>query len=144
MSGLSREEAKHHVVIYVRVFAALLALTAVTVGISYLRLPLPQAVTLALAIAAFKVSLVAAFFMHLAGEKDTLVKYAWQTRMMEAVRRLNGCDSVGQPWGTNATLYPSKTGTPVVTFIHPGAHEFKPAAPALIVKFFKEHPAESK
>lgn len=82
--------------------------------------------------------------MHLAGEKDTLVKYAWQTRMMEAVRRLNGCDSVGQPWGTNATLYPSKTGTPVVTFIHPGAHEFKPAAPALIVKFFKEHPAEGK
>ena len=72
MSGLSREEAKHHVVIYVRVFAALLALTAVTVGISYLRLPLPQAVTLALAIAAFKVSLVAAFFMHLAGEKKII------------------------------------------------------------------------
>lgn len=78
--------------------------------------------------------------MHLAGEKDTLVKYPWQVRMMEAVRRLNGCESEGQPWGANATFYPSKTGTPVVTFIHSGGHEFKPSAVALIVKFFKEHP----
>jgi len=30
----------------------------------------------------------------------------------------------------------------VVTFIHSGGHEFNPAAPALIVKFFKEHPAK--
>jgi hypothetical protein len=26
-----------------------------------------------------------------------------------------------------------------VTFIHPGGHGFDPSAPALIVKFFKEH-----
>ena len=29
---------------------------------------------------------------------------------------------------------------PVVTFIHSANHAFPPAAPALIVKFFKEHP----
>jgi len=34
-----------------------------------------------------------------------------------------------------------RSGTPVVTFIHPGGHEFDPAAPRLIVKFFTEHPA---
>ena len=35
-----------------------------------------------------------------------------------------------------------KTGTPLVTFIHPGGHEFVPAAPAVIARFFKEHGRE--
>jgi polyhydroxybutyrate depolymerase len=80
----------------------------------------------------------------LAGEQDPLVKFAWQKRMMEAVRKINGCDSDGQPWDKQCTIYPSKTGTPIVTFIHPGGHEFDRNAPALIVKFFKEHPASGK
>ena len=82
--------------------------------------------------------------MHLAGDKDPLVKYQWQKTMMEAERRLNGCESEGKPWAEHCTLYPSKGGTPVVTFIFAGGHEFNPAAPALIVKFFKEHPATIK
>jgi polyhydroxybutyrate depolymerase len=77
--------------------------------------------------------------MHLAGEKDTLVKFAWQERMMKAERNLNGCSAAGQSWAKLATLYPSRTNTPVVTYIHPGGHEFRPEAPPLIVKFFKEH-----
>jgi polyhydroxybutyrate depolymerase len=60
------------------------------------------------------------------------------------VRRLNGCEAEGKPWGEHCTLYPSKSETPVVTFIHSGGHEFNSAAPALFVKFFKEHPAETK
>jgi polyhydroxybutyrate depolymerase len=76
--------------------------------------------------------------LHVAGEKDTLVKYEWQVRMMEALRKLNEC-AEGQPWGDSCTLYPSKLNAPVVTFIHPGGHQFSSAAPALIVKFFKEH-----
>jgi polyhydroxybutyrate depolymerase len=79
--------------------------------------------------------------LHIAGEKDPLVKFSWQTRMMQALRRINGCGSAGEHGEKGCTLYPSKTGAPVVTFIHPGGHEFNPAAPALIVKFFKEHPA---
>lgn len=78
--------------------------------------------------------------LHLAGESDPLVKFSWQKLMLETVRKVNGCDEKGEPWDKECTLYPSKTGTPVVTFIHPGGHEFDPAAPALIVKFFKEHP----
>jgi len=77
--------------------------------------------------------------LHLAGEKDDLVKYEWQQRGMEALKKLNGCDETGVEWAKNCTLYPSKTGTPVVTLIHPGAHNFPPEAPALFVKFFKEH-----
>jgi polyhydroxybutyrate depolymerase len=76
--------------------------------------------------------------LHVAGDNDALVKYAWQDRMMAALRKLNEC-SEGQPWGESCTLYPSKLNTPVVTFIHHGGHQFSPDAPALIVKFFKEH-----
>ncbi|MCX7046943.1 MAG: prolyl oligopeptidase family serine peptidase [Candidatus Sumerlaeota bacterium] len=76
--------------------------------------------------------------MHLAGEKDPLVKYEWQKRMIEALQKFNQCGE-SQPWDKGCTLYPSKAGAPVVTFIHPGAHQFVPEAPALIVKFFKEH-----
>ncbi|MCU0784892.1 MAG: dienelactone hydrolase family protein [Verrucomicrobia bacterium] len=75
--------------------------------------------------------------MHLAGEQDPLVKFTWQELTMNAVRKVNGCDREGKPWDKQCTIYPSKTGTPVVTFIHPGGHQFPKEAPALIVKFFK-------
>jgi polyhydroxybutyrate depolymerase len=79
--------------------------------------------------------------LHLAGEKDGLVKFSWQQQMMQTIRKVNGCVETGQPWAANATLYPSPQGTPVVTFIHPGGHEFPADGPALIVKFFRAHPA---
>ncbi len=77
----------------------------------------------------------------LGGQSDPLVKFAWQQRTMDAVRQVNGCAATGEPWGKLGTLYPSTGGTPLVTCIFPGGHQFNPAAPALIVKFFKEHPA---
>jgi polyhydroxybutyrate depolymerase len=82
--------------------------------------------------------------MLLAGENDRLVKFQWQRTMMNAVRRVNGCAPEGKPWDVHCTLYPSASGTPVVTFIHGGGHEFNRAAPRLIAKFFQENPtAES-
>jgi polyhydroxybutyrate depolymerase len=75
--------------------------------------------------------------MHLAGKKDTLVKFAWQDRMMQTLRKRNGCEGEGLTFGEHALLYPAPTGHPVVTFIHPGGHEFPASAPPLIVKFFK-------
>ena len=68
----SHEEIKRHVKIYVAVFAALAALTVVTVYVSYLHLPLAKAVPLALAIASVKGTLVALFFMHLISEKKVI------------------------------------------------------------------------
>ena len=76
--------------------------------------------------------------MHIAGEKDALVKFEWQEKTIAADRRLNGCEPDGKTWAKNCTLYASKTGTPVIAYIHPGAHSVPSAAPALIVKFFKE------
>jgi cytochrome c oxidase subunit 4 len=58
-----------HVRTYYKIFGALMVLTIVTVGVSYLHLPHTEAVIVALAIATLKASLVAMFFMHLKGEK---------------------------------------------------------------------------
>jgi cytochrome c oxidase subunit 4 len=58
---------------YLAVFAALLVLTAVTVGFSYLHLPHPLAVSIGLAIAIAKASLVVMFFMHLKGERPMVM-----------------------------------------------------------------------
>lgn len=77
---------------------------------------------------------------HLAGREDKLVQFAWQERTIVALRKLDQCDE-GQPWDKQkwCTLYPSKSGNPVVTYIHPGGHELPAEAPAMIVRFFKEH-----
>ncbi len=77
--------------------------------------------------------------MHLAGEKDILVKYAWQEATMKGLKRLNQCEDEGEEWSKYGTLYPSKLNTPVVTYIHPGTHKYPSEAPPLIIKFFKEH-----
>jgi polyhydroxybutyrate depolymerase len=80
--------------------------------------------------------------LHVAGANDPLVKYNWQEKMMQAVRRINGCGE-GEPWHSagdlKGTLYPSSGGTPLVTLIHPGGHEFPSQAPEQMVRFFKEH-----
>jgi len=76
--------------------------------------------------------------MHIAGEKDALVKFEWRERTITAARKINGCESDGKSWDTDCTIYPSKTGTPVIAYIHSGGHVVPASAPALIVKFFKE------
>lgn len=72
MEHLTEDAIKHHVKVYIRVFAALLCLTALTVGVSYFHLPILYAIMVALAIAVFKGSLVAGFFMHLMSEKKVI------------------------------------------------------------------------
>ena len=73
-----------HVRVYITVFVALMALTVITVAVSYLHLPPVMAVTVALFVATVKGSLVACYFMHLISEKRliyvvlviTVVKFA--------------------------------------------------------------------
>ena len=61
-----------HVRIYIVVFVSLMVLTLVTVAVSYLHLPIHQAVLVALLIATIKGSLVACYFMHLISEKKLI------------------------------------------------------------------------
>jgi polyhydroxybutyrate depolymerase len=80
--------------------------------------------------------------LHVAGETDPLVKFDWQKRMIDGLLAVNQCDK-GTAWDqdANCTIYASAIGVPVVTAIHPGGHEYPKQAPAVIVKFFKQHPA---
>lgn len=68
----SHGDIDKHVRAAVVVFIALLVLTAVTVGVSYLHLPTGQAIALALAIALLKGGLVCAWFMHLVSERQLI------------------------------------------------------------------------
>ena len=58
--------------IYIIVFVALMALTLITVAISYLHLPTAMAITVAVLVATIKGSLVACYFMHLISEKKLI------------------------------------------------------------------------
>ncbi len=67
--------AEHHVPnvrAYLIVFGALLILTCLTVWVSHLELDRPMAIAVGLFIATVKASLVAAFFMHLIGERTLI------------------------------------------------------------------------
>ena len=77
--------------------------------------------------------------LHVAGEADPLVKFEWQKTTMEQIKKINQVGE-GKPWEKYCTMYSSKAGAPVVTYIHPGTHQFAAEAPAVIVKFFKENP----
>ena len=61
-----------HVRVYITVFVALMALTIITVAVSYLHLSTPMAIAVALFIATIKGTLVAGYFMHLISEKKLI------------------------------------------------------------------------
>ena len=64
---------KKHVRTYMVVFASLMALTLVTVAVSYLDLPTGAAIGLALIVASVKGTLVACYFMHLISERKLIL-----------------------------------------------------------------------
>ncbi len=74
--------------------------------------------------------------LHVAGESDPLVKFAWQKLTIAAVLKLNECGP-GQPWSPSGQWHDSKVRAPVVVWTHPGGHEFPAAARPAIVKFFQ-------
>ncbi len=86
--------------------------------------------------------------IHVAGQNDPLVKFAWQEATFAAVRRFNGCAEEGKPWAKDgvldATIYASSKGAPLVAAIHGGGHEYAKGSTELIVRFFKENPKPAK
>ena len=86
--------------------------------------------------------------IHVAGEKDPVVKFSWQQATFATVRKINGCAEEAKPWAKagviEATIYASTKGAPLVTGIHGGGHEYPKGATELIVRFFKENPKPAK
>jgi cytochrome c oxidase subunit 4 len=72
MDAHASDDISKHVKTYYMVFGALMALTIVTVGVSYLHLPTHLAIVVALFIATIKGSMVALFFMHLNHERKLI------------------------------------------------------------------------
>jgi cytochrome c oxidase subunit 4 len=72
MGGHTVEEVRKSVRTYMVVFAALAALTVLTVAVSYVELGTAAAILVALFIASVKGSLVAMFFMHLIDERKAI------------------------------------------------------------------------
>jgi cytochrome c oxidase subunit IV len=72
MSASDVEAIRKQTRTYVGVFIALAIGTILTVAVAYLHLPVALAILVALIIASFKGSLVAAFFMHLSHERKVI------------------------------------------------------------------------
>jgi caa(3)-type oxidase subunit IV len=72
MDAHSADDIKKSVKTYMMVFGALMVLTIITVGVSYVHLPIAAAVTVALIVATIKGSMVAMFFMHLLHERKVI------------------------------------------------------------------------
>ena len=72
MDAHAADDVRSHVKTYYMIFGALMVLTMITVGVSYLHLPIPMAIAVALFVAAIKGSLVALFFMHLNHERKLI------------------------------------------------------------------------
>ncbi len=77
--------------------------------------------------------------MHIAQRNDPLVAFDRQERTMIEMRKVNGCDSEASKVGTNGSLYPSPTGTPVLLWISDGTHKFNSASVPTMVDFFRAH-----
>jgi len=75
----------------------------------------------------------------IAGEKDQLVPYQGQVMSVELTRRLLETDSSKAKTEGYTRTEPGINGTELVTYLHPGGHEFPPAALPLAVKFFQRH-----
>ena len=73
------------------------------------------------------------------GQADPLVKFDEAQKTIAEAKKVNGCVGEGKPWEMPGTMiYSSDHATPVVTFIHPGAHVVPKGANDMIVQFFKK------
>jgi len=72
MDAHSADDIRKSVKTYYMIFGALMLFTVITVAVSYLHLPVPMAILVALVVATIKGSLVALFFMHLSHERKII------------------------------------------------------------------------
>ncbi len=76
--------------------------------------------------------------MHVAGRRDTLVKFQWQEMTMQRIRSLNGCVAVGTPVGESGMLFASSGGTPVLLWITDSTHRFDRSCVGQMMDFFRQ------
>lgn len=75
----------------------------------------------------------------IAGENDPIVRYDGQVRGIEVYRQVLKTDPSKAVTKGYAKSEPGVNGTELVTYLHPGGHEFPQEALPLVVEFFKRH-----
>lgn len=78
---------------------------------------------------------------HIAGTEDRQILFADQQKAIETAKRVNGINGKGSSCGDGCTLY-SNGRAPVMTWIHPGGHEYPPPTSLKIANFFKANSRE--
>ncbi|HEU4390682.1 MAG TPA: hypothetical protein VFV34_22955, partial [Blastocatellia bacterium] len=75
----------------------------------------------------------------IAGKKDPLVPYDTQMLSVDIVRKVLNTDSSKATNDGYTQSLPGVNGTELLTYLHPGGHEFPDAAIPMAVEFFKRH-----
>ena len=77
---------------------------------------------------------------HVAGTRDAQIAFADQKAAIETALRVDGVSGKGASCGNGCTIYGSSSAAPVMTWIHPGGHEYPQGTSERIAKFFRDHP----
>jgi polyhydroxybutyrate depolymerase len=77
---------------------------------------------------------------HVAGMRDVTIPFADQKNAIEVARQADGVTGEGASCGTGCTIYGSTSAAPVMTWIHPGGHDYPYTTSERISKFFRDHP----
>ena len=75
----------------------------------------------------------------IAGERDPLVPYQGQLLSVGLARKVLRTEESKAVTNGYQRAEPGVAGTELVTYLHPGGHEFPEAAIPLVVEFFKRH-----
>jgi polyhydroxybutyrate depolymerase len=76
----------------------------------------------------------------IAGEKDPIVRYDGQVRGIEVAREVLKTDPSKAVTDGYLKSEPGAQGTELVTYLHPGGHEFPQETLPLVIEFFKRNP----
>ncbi|MGE3176815.1 MAG: PHB depolymerase family esterase [Vicinamibacterales bacterium] len=79
--------------------------------------------------------------MHVAGRRDAVVRFSDQQAAFETAARVNGGVEDRRPCGEGCTEYRARPATPVVVWIHEGAHTYPGETSDRIAGFFRQHAA---
>lgn len=77
---------------------------------------------------------------HVAGTRDGTIPFAAQQEAIATATRVDGVGDRSASCGSGCTIYGSATAAPVMTWIHPGGHEYPPGTSERIAQFFRDHP----
>lgn len=73
-----------------------------------------------------------------AGRNDPIVRFAWQDKTIDLVKKTDSITGTGKPWGDKDGIwYDSPTHTPLVTLIYDGGHAPPKYIGDRVVEFFK-------